>query len=466
MFEAVSTPQSLPAEPPRPALPLGDWLALGWRLKGWMVLGALAGGLAAILASQLLTPSYRANAQIFIDPQNLQVLERDLSPSTAAGDAGVVLIESQARVMASDAVLRAAAARLGLDGDPEFVRPLNPLRALLEGALTPASDAPRDDLGRAVLALGKAVHVVRLDRTYVIDVHAESESATKAAAIANGVVEAYLALRESQRAEQAGRASAALGGRLAQLLARLEAAENAVETFRTGKGIVETGGRPLIETRVGQTDAALLAARNGVEAASIQLRQLQALAADPERIIAAPEALGSPEMTRLRAEWQTAAADAAILGATLGARHPRRIVAEERIATIRAAIRGEIGRLVTAAELALQRARDSEAALSAQMRTATAQLQDDDASRIRLRQLEREAEASRAVYEDALLRSRETAEQAAVDTINAQVVSPAVPPLERNFPPRLSLMLPLGLIAGLCAGAGLGWLRLGRGRRA
>lgn len=462
MFEAVSPSRS---QALRHLPPAGEWLALGWRLKRWALLGALAGGLAALLVAQMLTPSYRAQAQIFIDPQNLQLLERDLSPSTAAGDAGVVLIESQARVMASDAVLRAAAAALALETDPEFVRPANPLRALLDNVLAP-SDAPQDDLGRAVPALRKAVHVVRLDRTYVIDVHAESESATKAAAIANAVVDAYLALRENQRAEQAGRASATLEGRLAQLLDRLERAENAVETFRTGNGLVETDGRSLVEGRVGQTDAALLTARNGVEEASIQLRQLQALASDLERMVAAPEALGSPEMTRLRAEWQAAAADAAILRATLGDRHPRLVVAEERLATARAAIRSEIGRLIAAAELALSRARDNEASLATRMNQATAQLQDDDASRIRLRQLEREAEASRAVYEDALLRSRETAEQAALDTLNAQIVSPAVPPPERNFPPRLSLLLPLGMLAGLVAGFGLGFLRQHQGRAA
>jgi uncharacterized protein involved in exopolysaccharide biosynthesis len=160
----------------------------------------LAGGLLAIVAGQVLTPSYRASAQIFIDPQNLQLLERDLSPSTASGDGGVVLIESQARVMASDSVLRATATQLGLDRDPEFARPANPLKALLDGSLLRA-DAPRDDLSRAVAALGKAVHVVRLDRTYVVDIHASSESAQKAAAIANGVVANYLALRENQRAE-------------------------------------------------------------------------------------------------------------------------------------------------------------------------------------------------------------------------------------------------------------------------
>ncbi|HTM77211.1 MAG TPA: GNVR domain-containing protein, partial [Devosia sp.] len=76
--------------------------------------------------------------------------------------------------------------------------------------------------------------------------------------------------------------------------------------------------------------------------------------------------------------------------------------------------------------------------------------------RVRLRQLEREAEASRAVYQDALLRSRETAEQARIDTLNAQVVSQAAPPASRSFPPKLTLLLPVALIFGLFAGAGIG----------
>ena len=414
--------------------------------------GAIGGVALSIAAGQVLTPSYRASAQIFIDPQNLQVLERDLAPTTASGDAGVVLIESQARVMASDSVLRATAQQLGLASDPEFVGSGNGLKLWLDGLS--ASDAPRDPLAKATVALSKAVHVVRLDRTYVVDIYAESESATKAAAIANAVVRNYLALRESQRAEQAGRASSALEGRLAQLLSELEMAEDAVEAFKTDNGIVETGGQSLLEGEVGQANAAAVAA------AGIQLQQMQALLADPTRLAASPEAMGSPDMTRLRGEVQAAAADRSVLGASFGARHPRVLAAEERLMGAQAAITAEGARLLAAAELTLQRAQDSAAALDNQLANKTTALQTTDAKRVRLRQLQREADASRAVYEDALLRSRETAEQARLDTLNAQVVSEASPPADRSFPPKITALVPLGALGGIAAGIGLGvWFR-------
>lgn len=459
MFHATDASQIMPSQrlTPIAGRSVGEWLGEAWAVRGQALLGGVSGMVLAFFVSQLVTPSYRASAQIFIDPQNLQLLERDLTPSTASGDAGVVLIESQARVMASASVLRATAIQLGLETDPEFVGSGNPLKAWLERLS--ASDAPADPLGRAVTTLARAVHVVRLDRTYVVDIHAESESAVKAADIANAVVGNYLALREAQRAEQAGRASTTLEGRLTQLLVALEAAENAVERFKTEAGIVETGGQSLLEGQVGQTNQALLAANNTVEAAGIQLDQLRNLAADPDRLAAAPEAVGSEAMAQLRVELQAAVADAAVLGASLGSRHPRLLVAQERVATARAAITTEIERLLASAELGLQRANDNAAALQAQLAAATTDLQDTGAKRIRLRQLEREAEASRAVYEDALLRSRETAEQAQVDTLNAQIVSRAAPPAERSFPPKLSLLLPLGLIAGTALCAGLGWLR-------
>src|SRR5690606_20668513 len=105
--------------------------------------------------------------------------------------------------------------------------------------------------------------------------------------------------------------SAALEGRLAQLLSDLEAAETAVERFKSENGIVETGGQSLLEGQVGQTSQALLSANHAVEAAQIQLAQLRALAADPDRILAAPEAVGSADIARLRAQLQAALADAA-----------------------------------------------------------------------------------------------------------------------------------------------------------
>ena len=55
-----------------------------------------------------------------------------------------------------------------------------------------------------------------------------------------------------------------------------------------------------------------------------------------------------------------------------------------------------------------------------------------------------------------LLRSRETAEQARIDTLNAQIVSEAAPPATRSFPPKLTLLLPVAILFGLGLGAAIG----------
>jgi uncharacterized protein involved in exopolysaccharide biosynthesis len=77
---------------------------------------------------------------------------------------------------------------------------------------------------------------------------------------------------------------------------------------------------------------------------------------------------------------------------------------------------------------------------------------------VRLRELEREVEASRAVYEAFLVRSRETQEQERLDTANIRVISDAQAPIERYFPPRRLVMFAGGAAAGLMLGVGFAGL--------
>jgi G-rich domain on putative tyrosine kinase len=77
---------------------------------------------------------------------------------------------------------------------------------------------------------------------------------------------------------------------------------------------------------------------------------------------------------------------------------------------------------------------------------------------VQLRELERELEANRAVYQSYLQRARETAEQEGVDTTNARVITNAVPPIDRSGPPRRLIVtgaaaggFALGLLLALLA---------------
>jgi succinoglycan biosynthesis transport protein ExoP len=76
---------------------------------------------------------------------------------------------------------------------------------------------------------------------------------------------------------------------------------------------------------------------------------------------------------------------------------------------------------------------------------------------VKLRELEREVDASRAVYESFLQRARETREQERLDTVNVRVLSDAQAPLERSWPPRRLILLLAALSAGLLGGIGLAY---------
>ena len=81
-----------------------------------------------------------------------------------------------------------------------------------------------------------------------------------------------------------------------------------------------------------------------------------------------------------------------------------------------------------------------------------------------LRELERDVQASRAVYEWFLVRARETGEQERLDTKNIRVISRAEPPQGRSFPPSNFLLAVGALLLGVGGGSGIVIMRDTRGR--
>ena len=443
------------------AMGLGDGIRRLWAVRWYAFVGGLLMTIAATAFWALAEPAYESSAQVYIDPKDLQLLSRELTPNLMPGDSGTVIIESQARIMQSAAVLRAVVEELGLADDPEFNGEgtglsLATIKAAVKGLLVEPDGRSVDRVQVAVDQLARQVTVVRADRTYVIGVYARARAPEKAAAIANGMVEAYLELREGQRAAQADSASRSLEGRLEELFAKLEASEDAVERYKVESGLVGAGGSLLIEDRLAQASRDVSAAEIAVDRARAQREQLAPMRSSPERFLASTEALGSADVARLRGELERVEGLIGTLEATLGPRHPRRVEAESQRETVRRSLQAEIGRLYANAVLAEERATAQLNAAAQTLSRLTGDVQQSDASRVRLRQLERDAQSGRSVYEEALLRSRETREQESVSTINVQLVSPATPAIRKSFPPSLTVLLPLAFALGAMLGTGIG----------
>ena len=78
-----------------------------------------------------------------------------------------------------------------------------------------------------------------------------------------------------------------------------------------------------------------------------------------------------------------------------------------------------------------------------------------NAAMVALRELDRDVQASRAVYESFLVRARETGEQERLDTNNIRVISKADLPLRRSWPPS-NLLVAFGtLFLGFATGTGI-----------
>src|SRR6202040_2070265 len=97
--------------------------------------------------------------------------------------------------------------------------------------------------------------------------------------------------------------------------------------------------------------------------------------------------------------------------------------------------------------------RDYEASLNKALEAQKRQSVQLSQASVRLRELERDVEASRDVYQSFLKRSRETEEQESLNTSNARIIGEATVPQRRTFPPAVSLLAVIGLMLGALAAA-------------
>jgi uncharacterized protein involved in exopolysaccharide biosynthesis len=440
------------------------------RRRPWLVAGCgVAAVMLAVLALAFVPPSFTAGTQILIDPSDLRVVENGVTPNSQYADSGVSIVESQVRVIGSDSVLRRVVRRLDLVNDRDFVRPLpseNSPVEILKRILgfTPASELPRDPELRAIEALRRNMYIRRPERTFVIEVYVKSEHGEKAARIANMIAEVYMAEEAAARANSAGRASDALASRLAELRGALQAAEDKLAKYREDNKLVATGGRLLVDQRLGELNQQLTSASIRTEEARARADQARRLRIEGSGT-ALPEFLASAEMRALRQQLADLQRTHAETGARLGPRHP---VVTEQLAQIREterAIAREKARIIDSTVKELDRAVAAENAIRRELDKLKSETTVNDRALIGLREIEREVETQRTIYESFLRRARETGQQERLDTTNMRVISPATPPLGRTFPPSPKVLLPLAFLLGALAGAALAILLPYRRRR-
>jgi succinoglycan biosynthesis transport protein ExoP len=407
-----------------------DTLRRRWRIIALTTAAVMTLASLFILVSPTL---YTASTQLLVDPRDRRILGTEVMATSTGADP--TLVESQLRIITSDAVLGRVVGTLHLDRDPEF-------------AGSSAGDTAAVRSARAVTVLRKRVTVSRAERTYIIDISATAHKPERAKAIADAVADAYLEDQADANKMMTRRATETLTSRLSQLQAGLRAAEDKAQAYRKAHGLVLAQGALLSEKQLTDLNSRLVQARVRAEDAQSRYDEIKGNGGSG----GVNEVLGSSVVTSLRAQLADVTRREAELSSTFGDKHPALLEVRSQLANTRRLIAQETARITESAGSELTVARENEAAITRAYNELTGQSQSDNASLIELRDLERDVDVSRKLYEAFLNRAKQTAEQEQIATPGARILAPAAMPLSASYPPAFLVLL-IGLFVGVGAGS-------------
>jgi uncharacterized protein involved in exopolysaccharide biosynthesis/Mrp family chromosome partitioning ATPase len=456
--QPISPPKADAAKAqPRPGFSVIDLIGLLWRRKVAIVAAALICACAAVMIGKSLTPRYAATAQLYVDPRELQLVDRELTPRSQDIAGLSMVVESQARLITSNNVLLRVIEDTKLERDPEFGAETTSLMGTLLNLISfgarSSVDANAGRMAALLDALNRHINVKRTDRTYVVDIEVWSHEPAKAAMLANAVSAAYLAESKQSQADAARRATNDLSSRLKELQDRLRTSENALAVYKAQNNFVGTQDTLVSDQQLSAMTQRLAAAHALTLDAQAKYDQIEASRRGATDAGAIPEALQSPTIANLRAQYAEARRKYAELSSELGPLHPSLKNMEKQVEDLRKNIAEELNRFSQSARNDLTRARDYEASLTKALDSQKHQSVDLSQASVRLRELERDVDANRNVYQSFLKRSRETEEQETLNTSAARIIGEATAPQRRVFPPAMSLIAMIGFAIGALAAA-------------
>lgn len=381
----------------------------------------------------LIFNKYTATAVLMVDPRSAKVTQAGGVLSNIGAD--VIAIESLVQVSKTDAFYAALVDQLNLVRDDFFAgRGATP--ALVRQA--------------TIEKLKSFLAISRRGTTYVIDASVSSPSADKSAKVANAAARLIIDDQRALRSGVSENTAKEIESRLAELRGRVGRAEEAAADMKAKLRITDVGqNSTLLERRAFELNQQLVLAGAKTAEARARYELLRGVSFGVGANL--PPAVQSAVLNALRAEFARLSRQSADQSTVLGARHPEAVSLKAQLADVRRQIGAEMSKMMGAARTEYLEAEQREAALSRKLKEA----QDDSGALgpqlVKLAELDREAKAERAVYEQLLVRQRELEQTKDLEPSDIRVVSPATPPTKTS-PGKTILALgslALGLFLGL-----------------
>ncbi|WP_374331325.1 GNVR domain-containing protein [Aestuariivirga sp.] len=432
-----------------------------WRIAAVTALVFTLLGTAYVLMAQ---PLYTASTDILID-HNSGKITSDL---TLLGDA----IESEVSVLSQVEIIKSEKIASSVLDSPGVMQQileieggrgvLSRLRAAIAGMMgagvDDAASSPDAVRRAAVDLLRQNLSVSRIGQTYVLEVSYTSPSPDLSVRIADAFAVSYLADQLDSKIAVNRQAGDWLQGRIDELRNKLMNADLAVQKFSTEHGLISTGGALVSDQQLGELNTLLIQAQADTAKSQARYDRIQAIVAPghPDAIVT--DALDSEVISGLRKSYMDASKRESEISQTLGRDHESAVRLRAEMAQYKRLMFEELGRISESYRSDLDVAQSREQALRAKADSATGVSKLASAAQVQLRELQREADTYRELYQKVLQNYQETTQLQSFPVNEARIISRALPPDKPSYP-RKSLVIALAAVIGGTLGTVIGAAR-------
>lgn len=442
-----------------------------WRLVAAGIVLGLALGVLYVLTA---VPLYTASTSVLIDRENRAIADQLSTIGGVVDDEATVL--SQVELLKSDTISLAVVDKLGLTGDAAFnashgsligtavsmIRSAVNVAAWFSDASVPEGEAERRRQA-ASNRVQDGMTVSRVGRTYVLEISYTSPSPELSGRIARAIADAYLTDKLDSKYEATRRAGSWLQDRIEELRKKSLETDLAVQKFRTANNLVSTGGRLVTEQQLAELNSALIVAQADTAKAEANLARIEDIIAKGQTDAIVTDVLDSSISNTLRGKYLEASKREAEIADRLGPNHVQAIRLRGEMREYQRLMFEELGRIAQSYRSNVDVAKSREKSLNDSVAQATGISASANETQVQLRELEREAETYKNLYQTFLQRYQEAIQQQSFPVTEARIISRATNP-ERPSHPRKALVLALSLVLGAGVGVGLGAFREFRDR--
>lgn len=416
-----------------------------------------------------LKAAYTATSRVIINSRDQKIV--DISSVLSGMPANAAIVDTEVEILRSRTLIEKLVKRLDLVNNPEFngakAKPsdwdqgIANFKSFIKGLLpfgkkdTDANVAPVDpaeaeqaELDGVISTVRNGIWVNRLGSTFIIEINATSHDPKMAAKMANTLAEVYLDNQLDTKFKATRRAQEWLDARVGELREELRDAESKVEAHRASTGLLRTGGDTLTEQAIREVNAQLMSAQSEYATKSARLRNMNEQMRAGAGIDSIAEAQNSNTIANLRAAQSALTARKADVVRRYDVKHPeyQKVLAEE--ADNERQINAELQRIASSLDQEVMIARERVNSLQSSLNRAKGELASNNRAGVEQASLERDAQATRTLFEEFNNRFKETNELDGITEADAVVDSFAPVPGGPSFP-NTNLNLMLGMMLGL-----------------